>query len=239
MEHGTEEDVRRFAKADLDDVIKSKFKTFLKEPCAECGKPAVKRFNGTMSFIVGQLADSYWCNECGRILCESHRYQHKCERLDQQKERNKHLTHDQMAARIAQEEALRQARDEETKAAARQEAEAHEEQRQLRRGRRELIAKKAKQLEDFLQGICRDTDTNARRGPQARDELLDMWTRAKRIALTLYNEFEHPTLPGLAEDDWRDATELYQRAQELTGMYISVEGEPLSMRNPWDQPPPP
>jgi len=33
--------------------------------------------------------------------------------------------------------------------------------------------------------------------------------------------------------------DIYERARELTGMFIAVEGQPLDMRNPWDPPPPP
>ena len=32
--------------------------------------------------------DTFWCRDCGRVLCDSHRYQHTCERLDALKERN-------------------------------------------------------------------------------------------------------------------------------------------------------
>merc|ERR1719367_1781744 len=51
-----------------------------------------------MSFVVSKMLHSFWCPECGRVLCETHRHQHTCERLDQQKERNGHLTHEQLAA---------------------------------------------------------------------------------------------------------------------------------------------
>ena len=32
--------------------------------------------------------DTFWCSDCGRVLCDSHRYQHTCERLDAMKEKN-------------------------------------------------------------------------------------------------------------------------------------------------------
>lgn len=230
-------EVKRYAKADLEAYVTNQFKTFCKEKCVECGKPATKRYSTSMSFVVSKMLESFWCNECGRVLCEKCRYQHTCERLDQQKERNKHLTHEQLAAQMAEAEALKQAAEDEKKAAARREAVAEEQQRLIRKDRRQVLARKAKCVEDFLQGISRDTDANAARGPRARDELLELYTRAKRIALTLYNEFEHPTLPGLADDDWESCKEIYARARELTGMFIMVEGQPLDMRNPWDPPP--
>uniref|UniRef100_A0A7S0FXH7 Uncharacterized protein n=1 Tax=Pyrodinium bahamense TaxID=73915 RepID=A0A7S0FXH7_9DINO len=231
-------EVKRYAKADLEAFVSGKFKTFCKEKCAQCGKPATKRFSTSMSFVVSKMLESFWCPECGRILCELCRHDHTCERLDQQKERNKHLTHEQLAAQLAEAEALKQAAEAEKKAAARRVAEAEEQQRLMRKDRRQVLARKAKCVEDFLQGISRDTTTTEARGPRVRDELFELYTRAKRISLTLYNEYEHPTLPGLADDDWESIKEIYARARELTGMFIAVEGQPLDMRNPWDPPPP-
>lgn len=232
-------EVKRWPKADLEAFVKGQFKAFCKEKCAQCGKPATKRFSTGMSVVVINMVDTFWCKECGRILCEKCRYQHTCERLDQQKERNKHLTHEQLAAQIAEAEALKEAAEEEKAAAARKIAEAEEQQRLIRKDKRALIARKAKAVEDFLQGISRDTEANEARGTRVRDELFELYTRAKRISLTLYNEYEHPTLPGLAEDDWQQVKEIYVRARELTHMYVLFEDRPLDMRNPWDPPPEP
>merc|ERR1719330_2157656 len=97
-----------------------------------------------MSFVVSKMLDSFWCHECGRVLCEKCRYQHTCENLDRQKERNAKLTHEQ--------------------------------ERVVRKDRRRILAQKAKSVEDFLQGITRDTDANAARGATAREELLELYT---------------------------------------------------------------
>ena len=32
--------------------------------------------------------DTFWCRDCGRVLCDTHRYQHTCERLDALKAKN-------------------------------------------------------------------------------------------------------------------------------------------------------
>lgn len=231
-----DQEVKRFAKADLEAFVTGTFKTFCKEKCAECGAPATKRFSTSMSFVVSKMLESFWCPECGRVLCEKHRYQHTCEKLDQQKARNKNLTHEQLAAQLAEAEALKQAAEDAKKAEARREAEALEQQRLVRKDRRAMLARKAKCVEDFLQGFLRDTDANAARGPRVRDELFDMYGRSKRLSLTLYNEYEHPSGPDLAEDDWREVKTIYERAKELTGMFVTVEGQPLDMRNPWDAP---
>mmetsp|Transcript_15270 Transcript_15270/g.40715 ORF Transcript_15270/g.40715 Transcript_15270/m.40715 type:complete len:260 (-) Transcript_15270:288-1067(-) len=233
------QDVKRYAKADIQALVSKEYKTFLKEKCAECGKRATKRFTDTMSLLVVDMLDSFWCPECGRVLCESHRHQHTCERLDQQKERNKHITKEQLQAEMAEAEARREAADEERRNAARRRAVEEDSQRQERKGRRLVLAQKARSVEGFLQGVSRDTDANERRGRRATDELLELYTRARRISLTLYNEYEHPSLPGLADEDWEGMKEIYARARELTGMHVMTEDGPLDMRNPWDPPPPP
>merc|ERR1711904_465710 len=134
----------------------------------------------------------------GRVLCESHRYQHTCERLDQKRKR---------------------------------------------KDQRKLLAGKAKMVDDFLQSMSRaaaeNDSTPARpvRGA-ARDELFGLYERAKRLSLRLYNEYEEPTIPGLPEEDWESVKTIYRRATELTGMFASVDGQPLDLRNPWDPPPP-
>lgn len=233
-------EVKRYTKDDVEAMVKNSFKSFCKEKCAECGKPATKSASTMPSFVVANMLGKWWCGDCGRLLCESCRIQgqHKCEKLDQQKDRNKNITREQLAAQIAEAEAYKQSLEEEKKAEARRAAEVEEQKRLERKDRRLLIAKKSKHVEDFLQGLARDTEGAAARGVARRDEMLELYTRAKRIALTLYNEYEHPSLPGLAEEDWQAMKDIYKRAQEITGMYISVEGQPLDMQNPWDPPPP-
>mmetsp|Transcript_19586 Transcript_19586/g.29304 ORF Transcript_19586/g.29304 Transcript_19586/m.29304 type:complete len:261 (-) Transcript_19586:89-871(-) len=227
----------RYPRADIEDLVKNKFKTFCKEKCAECGKPATKRFNSMMSVLVVHMIDSFWCRDCGRVLCESHRHQHTCELIDQQKERNKNITHEQLAAQIAEVEARKEAKEEEERLEARRIAEEEEQQRLVRKGRRELLAKKAKTVEDFLQSILRDPDGPSGRPGATRDELFEMHPRAQGLALRLYSEFLHPGSKELPEEDWASVKEIYKRAQELTGRFVMTEDGPLNLRNSWDPPP--
>eukprot|EP00403_Amphidinium_massartii_P047785 CAMPEP_0178459782 /NCGR_PEP_ID=MMETSP0689_2-20121128/48327_1 /TAXON_ID=160604 /ORGANISM="Amphidinium massartii, Strain CS-259" /LENGTH=258 /DNA_ID=CAMNT_0020086309 /DNA_START=76 /DNA_END=852 /DNA_ORIENTATION=- len=232
-------EVQRFPKSDLEALVTGQFKEFLKLKCAECGKPATKRYSKSMSFVVSKMLESFWCPECGRVLCEAHRDQHTCERLDQQKERNKHLTHEQLASQLAEAEARKESLEEEKRLAAAVIAEAAEKERLQRKGKREILAKKARAVEGLLQAVLRDTDMMQRRPASARTELEEMYGKAKRISLTLFNEFQHPTLPGLADEDWEEIKAIYQRVRDLTGMMAMMEEGPLDMRNPWDPPPPP
>lgn len=232
------EGVKRYTKQDLEDLVTNKYKTFCKLKCAECGDSACKRFSGMMSFVAKQMLDSCWCNECGRVLCEKHRHQHTCERLDQQKERNKHLTGEQLAAQIAEAELIKAAQEEKVQAEKRRAAEAVEAERLERKEKRKLLASKARTVESFLQTVCRQTDMIEARGRRVKDELFEMYTRVTRLSLGIYNEYEHPSSKDLPESEWQDVKDIYLRTSELTGMRAMTEDGPLDVRNPWDPPPP-
>lgn len=232
------EGVKRYTKQDLEELVTNKYKTFCKLKCEECQAPACKRFSGMMSLVAKQMLDSCWCNECGRVLCDKHRHQHTCERLDQQKERNKHLTKEQLSAQLAEAEALKAVKEEEEALERRKVAEAVEAERQDRKEKRKLLASKARIIESFLQSVCRNDEIIQARGTAVKDELFDMYTRLTRLSLALYNEFEHPTTKDLQEGDWQDVKQIYQRASELTRMRAMTEEGPLDVRNPWDPPPP-
>lgn len=232
--------VQRYTRQDLEAICTGEtFKAFCKLKCAECAGVANKRFSSSMPSVVTHMFDSCWCNECGRVLCEKHRYQHTCERLDQQKERNKNLTKEQLAAQLAEAEALGKAMEEKKTAERRTVAEAAEKERLIRKDRRKVLAMKARHVEGFLQTISRDTEANEVRGTRVRDELFELYTRARRLSLTLYNEFEEPSMPGLAEEDFQSVKEIYERTTELTHMVAMTEDGRLDMRNPWDPPPRP
>lgn len=234
------EEVTRWVKDDLEAYVSGKFKTFCKEKCSECGKPATKRFATSMSFVVSKMCDSFWCNECGRILCESCRYQHTCERLDQQKERNAKITHEVLAQQLFEAEAYKEMREEEQRAEGRKEKDAYEQERMVRKERRKTMAMKAKNVEDFLQGITRDLEAQEARSRLVREELLNFYPSAKRLALTLYNDFEHPASQGLLDEEWEEVKTIYTRASEIAHAFVMdrESGMPLDMRNPWDPPPP-
>lgn len=48
--------------------------------------------------------------------------------------------------------------------------------------------------------------------------------------------FDISKVPGLKEESWREAVAAYARGVTLTGMQVVIEGAPLDMRNPWDEP---
>ena len=75
-------------------------------------------------------------------------------------------------------------------------------------------------------------------GQRGRDELLECYTRAKRLALVLYNEYEHPSSNELPEEYWSECKKNYERAKELSRVEAldSATRAPLNMTNPWEIP---
>lgn len=223
-----------FSKEELDAAITADKKAFLKTKCAECGGSCglMKRYKDTMSMIIMQTADSFWCKDCGRVLCGTHRYQHTCERVDAEKEKRKHMTAEQIRDRM-EADAARQAAAELAKREFERAAAVLEERKRVeRKEKRKLIASKARHVEQFVQRCAREDG----RPQRVLAELLEMYPRVSRISLSLYNEFENPSSQEVGGQDWEDLKAHYARARELTGMYIMTEEGPLSMRNPWDPP---
>lgn len=230
-----------FMRQELEDMVCKEFKpVFLKQRCAVCNNLAVKkRFKESMPAIVVGMLETFWCKDCGRICCEKCLYSHTCEKLEQEKEKRKHLTGEQLAAQIAEAEAIKAAAEEQKKTEKRAKAEADEARRREMKDKRKLLAYKAQTVSGFVQHAALDTDANAVRGTRVRDELLEIYTKVNRASLRLYNEYESPSVVGLDEEEWELVKTSYKRAVQLLGMIAMVDGQPLDLRNPWDPPDPP
>lgn len=186
-----------------------------------------------MPFVVKTMLDTFWCKDCSRLLCETHRSQHTCERYDEKKSRLQKMTPEQIKEQLEAEARRKLQAEEAAKAAQRAVAVAAEEKRLQMKAKRKLIAGKAMQVASFLQSAARE-------GSDARpksvvDELLELYTKANRISLHLWNEYESPSVSGLDEEEWAAMKEIYARAKELLHMFIVVDGQPLDMTNPWEE----
>lgn len=229
-----------FTREEMEAKVSTQFKEFCKLKCAQCGQPATKRFSKSMSFVVKNMIETFWCKECGRLLCEKHRDNHTCEKFDAEKERLRKMSVEDVKRQMIEAEERKTA----AEAAAKDEerAKAEEANRKVveMQNRRKQLAGKAQQVERFLQGVSRDVEFAQRRGKKAHDEILELYTKVSRIALFLYNEIEAPSVKGrTADEEWNELKEAYERARELTGMIIMHDGAPLNMRNHWDPPDPP
>lgn len=224
-----------FSAEELEGLILKDKKAFLKTKCAECGGSCglAKKYKETMAVIIKSMMDTFWCRDCGRVLCDSHRYQHTCERLDALKERNAKITKEALLEQLREDEARKEAQEAAAKAEQRRAAERLEEAKSQRKNQRKLLAQKAKQVESFIQQRSRDTEGLR---PAVHNKLLDLYPRVKRLSLALYNQFEHPEGTEVGGSDWEEVKEIYAEARELTGMIIMTEDGPLDMRNPWDPP---
>jgi len=224
-----------FTKEELEAFIEKDKKAFLKTKCAECGGSCglAKKYKDTMSMIVKSLTDNFWCKDCGRVVCDTHRYQHTCERLDAMKEKNSKITKEALLQQLQEDEARKEAVEAAAKAEKRRAAEILEQEKSQRKAKRKILASKARQVESFIQSRSRDATGLS----QAKhNQLLDIYPKVSRISLSLYNQFEHPDSTEVGGQDWEDLKEYYALARELTGMIIMTEDGPLDMRNPWDPP---
>merc|ERR1712217_473191 len=105
------------------------------------------------------------------------------------------------------EAALKLSAEEAQKEQERHAAEILEAQKSERKARRKIIAMKAKTVENFIQHTARDPARQAR--PAMHNELLELYTKATRLSLTLYNEFEHPSSTAVGGEDWEELKVTY------------------------------
>lgn len=224
-----------FTKEELEEFITKDKKAFLKTVCAECGGSCglAKKYKETMAAIVKNMLDNFWCRDCGRVLCDTHRYQHTCEVIDAAKEKNAKITKEALLQQLADDEARKEAAEAAAKAERLRAAEILEQEKSQRKAKRKILAQKAKQVEHFIQQRSRDTTGLSE---SKKNQLLELYPKASRISLSLYNQFEHPDSTEVGGQDWEDIKEIYVKARELTGMIIMTEDGPLDMRNPWDPP---
>lgn len=225
-----------FPQKELEELILKDKKAFLKTKCAECGGSCglAKKYRETMSVIIKSMIDTFWCRDCGRVLCDTHRYQHTCERLDALKEKNAKITKEALLEQLRADEERMEAAEAAARAEQRRAAEQLEQEKSQRKAKRKILATKAKQVESFIQQRSRDADGLR---PATHNQLLELYPRARGLALALYNQFEHPDNTEVGGKDWEDVKEIYSQARELTGMIIMTEDGPLDMRNPWDPAP--
>jgi hypothetical protein len=68
------------------------------------------RFKDSSSMMVGCMIDTFYCGGpkgCGRLLCDKHRNQHTCERVDAIAAKKRAMTAEQIQAEVREKELLR------------------------------------------------------------------------------------------------------------------------------------
>merc|ERR1719433_1815298 len=183
------------------------------------------------------MLDTFWCGECGRLLCESHRHKHTCERHDARKQALAAMAPEKLRERLEEEKRQKAAAEEAAKAPQKAAAAAADE----RRRRRYTIAEKTQLVANFLQLAAREEG----RSDEEMQQLLGFHSRASRIQTLLWNEFESPTLPGIAETDWEELKQIYRSAIELLNVVVAVPSNgdwerpddwvELDMVNDWEE----
>jgi len=225
-----------FTKEELEALIDANKKAFMKTPCAQCGGSCglVKKYKDTMTMIVKQMTDQFWCKDCGRVLCDQHRLRHTCERVDAEKEKMSKISQKDLREHMEETERRNLASEAAKKDEERAAKEIIERQKSDRKDKRKILAIKAKTVCDFIQATARNPEGRPQR---VHDELLTLYPRASRISLALYNEFEHPSSQEVGGEDWEEMKVIFETATQLTRMRVMTEEGPLDMRNHWDPPP--
>jgi len=198
----------------------------------------MKPFAAGGPLIAKNCIDSFWCADCGRLLCSKHRSHqlHTCEKHNTALQSKRTLSKEQIAAEVAQSKAAVEAE------AERQRIEDIKAELQKKRDasayfeikrRREVIAGKANNVASFIQGIARKSVDEGHRN---REELGELWQTAIRLATVLANECHTPTVSGqLNAVAWQDCFRAYSRAVELSGTVLTIEGERLTLEHSWDR----
>jgi len=211
------------------------FKKFCKKKCGECGAPAFKKFAKVSPLVVRAQVGSFWCASCGRLLCDAHRNQHTCEKEDAERARKRNQNVAQVRESLRREAAAKEAADAEAAAAKRAADDKKAAIFHMWKDRRKHAAGVSTTIANMVQRWAVQAPSG-----RAQDELLELYTSCNRINLRLWNEVSQPTLPGAVDDEAYDRLVAnYDRARDLTGLVIVVDGQPLDTHLPWRPRPPP
>jgi len=206
------------------------FKKFCKKKCGECGAAAFKKYASVSPLVVRAQIGAFWCSKCGRLLCDAHRNQHTCEREDAEFARKRNQNVEDVRADLIKEAAAKEAADEVAAALKRAADEKKAALFHMWKDRR----KHAAGVSTTVANMAQRWAVQAESGTRAQDELLELYTSCNRINLRLWNEVTQPTLPGAIDDEaYAALVANYDRARDLTGLVIVVEGIPLDTHLPW------
>lgn len=226
-------------KGQLEAVIRDPkgFKRLMKRTvCGECGVKCMQsRFGNVSALVLPSMINMFWCEKCGRLLCEKHRGQHTCEKQDAMDAKRRAMTAEEVRQEVEEAQQLKLQQEAEA-AAAKKASDAEKASQYFEiKERRHTLASKAKIIANFIQDM-------ALRAPagNVRQELLVMAPVSLRICIELSNEIESPTVSfALRDDIWEETKRMYERAVEISGMQSMVEGQPLSLHNSWEPAPAP
>ena len=227
-------------------LTKEKFKKrFLKQKCGECGEMCMAKHKTSGALVCRSMVDSFWCKDCGMLLCSRHRSQqlHDCARKNAQLAKQRRQTTEEIqsdvAAKVKAGGSALSADVEQKKEALRKKkaSAAYLETKH----RREVVAGKANQVAQFTQRLARESLDHGgpTRNPQSRVELAELSKRCLHLATVLSNEIHTPTSQGLNDDAWGRVAEIYERCVAISGMVLHVDdgmggGTPFALTHSWD-----
>ena len=223
----------RFSESEVKELLTGEFfkKKFLKKKCGQCGVACFRaKFGDTSPLIVRAQTSSFWCKDCGRLLCEAHRVLHECERVDAKRAAERRLSPEEIRERALRKEKERVDREEEEKQKVRAQRDLKTAKYQFWKARRSFLAGKSNHVVNFAQRLALSSTEQGR----ARDELLELYTTCNRINLRLWNDVTEPTCtdPPLDMESNDKLVTSYDRIKEITGMVCIVDGMPLDLSLP-------
>lgn len=204
-----------------------KFKHFLKKKCGECGGSGFKvKYAKVSPLVVRAQISTFWCKECGRLLCEQHRHAHTCEAADARAARRRAMTGDEIREAARREEASRLDAEAKAEAGERAVKEARAASFHLWKTRRKNAASKSTHVANFVQRISTQADAG-----RTRNALLDMYTTCNRINLRLWNEVDTPSHGKFDFEAWAELKAVYTRACDTSGLVLTIDGLPLELED--------
>mmetsp|Transcript_30544 Transcript_30544/g.93357 ORF Transcript_30544/g.93357 Transcript_30544/m.93357 type:complete len:245 (+) Transcript_30544:94-828(+) len=219
---------QRYSESEVRELLTSELfkKKFLKRRCGQCDVQCFRvKFGGTSPLIVRAQISSFWCADCGRLLCDAHRNQHHCERVEAKRAAERKLTGDEIRERARVEEERRVAREEADAAERRRRLELKHAETQKWKGRRTELASLSTHVANFVQRLAR-----AAQPGRERDELLELYTSCNRINLRLCSEADQPSSSKFCDaESWTKLRHNYDRVKDLTGLQCVVDDMPLDL----------
>uniref|UniRef100_A0A6S8C2M1 AN1-type domain-containing protein n=1 Tax=Aureoumbra lagunensis TaxID=44058 RepID=A0A6S8C2M1_9STRA len=215
----------------IDDLLTGENfrKKFLKKKCAytDCNAKFKLRFGQSSALIVRPQIGTFWCKDCGRLLCEKHRADHDCEVLKIALERSQKLTASEILEQVKRKEEEKIAAEEQLQKLKQAEKEAKAAHYQMWKHRRQIAAGKSTHVTNFVQRLS----VQANEG-QTRDQLLDLYTSCNRLNLRLWNEVTSPT-SQFDYESYEKLIDNYTQIKQISGMICTVDGMPLDLTIDW------
>jgi len=205
----------RHSRRELEGLLTpAAFPRFLKLRCGVCDRKATERLEAYSALACKYMLSMVWCEACGLALCERHRSNHDCAADGPDPDSGLDALGDLRAERAAAER--------EAAALKRRQASAAADLHHVVRAQRKVVATKASLVARWARAQYLKPGADGR-----SDRIFAAFDRAQRASELLWAEWEHPTRPGIAYDEFERVVEAHAEIEKLTGEQL--EGVDLAL----------